>query len=319
MKKTLFSAFMAFISVYAYAQTVKEPIVIIPFEYDRCYNYSDGLIHVEKFDEEGIDKCHEYLDIQGNVVISLGKKYLECGDFSEGLAWVVGEEDKIGYINKKGEEVIPCQYEYPQDYAPQSFKEGLAALWQGDYLGYIDKDGNEVIPAQYEVPKWADCVDFSEGLVCVSDGESSFYIDKEGNKVIPATLKGGSSFKNGVAEIYGEGGDNYFVDKTGKKVTRPENWDVNEEGLEERVNDDYLAGFVNLKGELVIPYRYDPTAALYHFHNGYCSVRDPETKKWGVIKNPLKDQEKPTASNEGKKDKVKKALSVFKSILETLQ
>ena len=65
--------------------------------------------------------------------------YKEIRDFSEGLVAVQNVDGLWGFINKKGEEVIPCQFKAADD-----FSEGLAGVIDKDNnLYYIDKKGNK--------------------------------------------------------------------------------------------------------------------------------------------------------------------------------
>ena len=58
---------------------------------------------------------------------------------------IVEKDDKSGFIDKEGREVIPCMYD-----AAGSFSEGLAYVKKDDKWGYIDKTGREIIPFIYE-------------------------------------------------------------------------------------------------------------------------------------------------------------------------
>lgn len=72
--------------------------VVIPFEYDGAFSFSEGLASVEK------DGKYGFIDNTGTVVIPF--EYDDALPFSEGLAYV--EESKEGfYINKQGERVSP--------------------------------------------------------------------------------------------------------------------------------------------------------------------------------------------------------------------
>ena len=72
-------------------------------------------------------------------------KAIEIYNFSEGLACVKKPNGLYGYINKLGEEVIPCIYTSTDD-----FSEGLAGVVdQDNNLFYIDKQGTKVL----EIPK----------------------------------------------------------------------------------------------------------------------------------------------------------------------
>ena len=54
----------------------------------------------------------------------------------------------MGYINKKGEEVISCQYEDAWSFT----ENGLAAVQKGDNIwSYIDATGKEVISLPEEI------------------------------------------------------------------------------------------------------------------------------------------------------------------------
>ena len=66
----------------------------------------------------------------------------------------VCKNDKWGYVNTKGELIIPCIYEYAND-----FSEGLASVRKNGKEGFINKKGEIAIPFKFE-----ECGNFSEGL-----------------------------------------------------------------------------------------------------------------------------------------------------------
>lgn len=113
--------------------------------------------------------------------VSAIQKYEKLGSFSEGLAAVM-RDGKWGYINTKGEEVIPCQFPNPyEDYIASPFSEGLALVQKDGKWGFVNTEGVEVIPINID----AEAVGkFSEGLAFVyKDNENFFVIDKEGKTV----------------------------------------------------------------------------------------------------------------------------------------
>lgn len=84
------------------------------------------------------------------------QRYDQIDAFSEGLA-AVRRDGKWGYINLKGEEVIPCQFS--DAFPPGQFSEGLACvvddrseednkLWN-KRVGFINKKGEFVITGDY--------------------------------------------------------------------------------------------------------------------------------------------------------------------------
>ena len=113
--------------------------------------------------------------------VSAIQKYEKLGSFSEGLAAVM-RDGKWGYINTKGEEVIPCQFPNPYEgYIASPFSEGLALVQKDGKWGFVNTEGVEVIPINID----AEAVGkFSEGLAFVyKDNENFFVIDKEGKTV----------------------------------------------------------------------------------------------------------------------------------------
>ena len=136
-----------------------------------------------------------YIDKTGNIVIATDYEQTIQGNcFSEGLALVKGEGG-IGYIDKQGNEVIPCQYDFAW-----SFHEGLARVIRGNKWGFIDKTGKEVVPLIYDT-----VFDFHEGLAHVSIGVKNGFIDRQGNIVIPMEYGGASDFNEGVAWVTKDG------------------------------------------------------------------------------------------------------------------
>lgn len=108
-------------------------------------------------------------------------QYDELGVFSEGRA-AVKKGDKWGYINTKGEEVIPCQYAMASP-----FCEDMAAILKDGKWGYIDRNGKEVIPANIEAE---DVGHFSEGLAFVlKDVEHFSIIDVRGKEICHGTCE----------------------------------------------------------------------------------------------------------------------------------
>lgn len=88
-------------------------------------------------------QCHWGLcDLNGNII--RGAKYHRIEKFTEGLAAVSDWNFKYGFINKKGEEVIPLTKA-----RADQFSEGLAPVAEGETgkekYSYIDKTGRVII------------------------------------------------------------------------------------------------------------------------------------------------------------------------------
>ena len=106
------------------------------------------------------------------------------GIFHEGLAVVMNEDLKYGYINRLGKLIIPCRWKNAKD-----FSEGLAGVQKGGWSetwGFIDKTGKLVIPYQY-----SEVSSFVNGQAEVFKADHwwsitgvRFAIDKTGNKLL---------------------------------------------------------------------------------------------------------------------------------------
>lgn len=154
----------------------------LPYDYiDKC---CDGFIRVKNGTPPKQLKCG-YLDENFNEVIPL--IYTGIKRFSEGLAavktgnWANG---KWGFINKKGELVIPCLFDktFP-------FSDGYAKVVLNGKWCFIDKEGNEKV----ELSQYDGSTSFHAGFAAVSlkddrdDSGSYTIIDKKGNELLPIT------------------------------------------------------------------------------------------------------------------------------------
>ena len=204
----------------------------------------DLILNISDF----IDAVHDSLTIE-TTHVNNGWEYKGCQnqltpwaydkvcDFSEGLAGIM-KEDKWGFIDKAGREIIPCRYD-----RVRSFREGFAAVAvygmeeDGDneetyrklLWGFIDNAGREVVPCIYvDVSSYykglaAVC---SSGLVVVDDEHYEDYrilfgkwgfVDENGTEVIPCIYDDVSHFSDGLALIEKDGKYGY-IDKTGNEI-----------------------------------------------------------------------------------------------------
>jgi hypothetical protein len=71
--------------------------------------------------------------------------YTNARNFSEGLAAV--KQEKWGFINAKGEIIIPAQYD-----EAYMFQNGMAGVWKDGKAFYIDSKGKFVkeMPVRFE-------------------------------------------------------------------------------------------------------------------------------------------------------------------------
>lgn len=220
------------------------------YEEHSILGFNEGMMAVQKkADLEKLDKMPEGCDIEDYApkvgfvneegILTVPCRYedpdfysMKMGYFfSDGLAAVIkryasapfvkisSNNNRIpfgwGYIDKKGNEVIPFIYS-----DAQAFSEGLAAVQTqyGEYWKFIDKSGKNAMNRTFY---WAGS--FSEGLCLVlpdSTSQGYGYINKKGELVIPAKYSDASNFKNGTAAVFTKehGYESALIDKQGQMV-----------------------------------------------------------------------------------------------------
>lgn len=178
--------------------------------------------------------------------------YEVVGDFVDGYAIVQQDLFKVGLINTKGEELIPCTYYYLSEVCDGAIVAERRDEASGDYsYALIDVNGKEIEPFQKydEIDR-----SFSDGFVVVKAGKYSdrkyTYVNTKGEELFPlGTYNECCRFSEG----YGR------VEKmTGK-------------------HSKY--GFINTNGEEVIPCKF---AMAKDFSDGMAIVRN-NNWKYGFI------------------------------------
>lgn len=224
--------------------------------YSDASGFNEGLAAVvyTKKDKSEI----QYIDKKGNIKLSIkklgGKQIKSASIFNEGMAWVENEDGKYGYINKKGELVIPCKYD-----SANLFHEGLAKVSKqsdsGTKTGFVNKKGDEVIKLKsdiyYEYFHEGYCTYYTQ-----NDDYERMYgtIGKKGNPVIKASKKIQRIpyFLNGIASFYD--GDHWgLMDTKGKTLVRAKYDEliVLPHGIVTKNGDK--VGVINAKGKEIFP------------------------------------------------------------------
>jgi len=168
---------------------------------------------------------------------------------------MVSKDDKYGYVNTEGKEIIPCQFEDASD-----FHHGYAAIKHGGWVGFIDKSGQVVIKPAYSGsvghPR------FNEGRAPVFGAdEQTGFIDTTGQWAISAQFHSAGNFVDGLAWAM---------------------WQQDDSSAEHGFT--IKGGFIDREGVYVIPPEYD---FGWDFSEGYATVwvrsEDKMNKIWKVI------------------------------------
>ena len=231
-----------------------------------------------------------FIDINGN---KLGEAaFTGFKVFSEGLASVsqnINGKTKNGYINTKGEIVIPVEYE-----TASSFSDGWALVSKDSSYYFIDKKGNKKDPPRrYDV-----LTEFRSGLslgtIKNTNGPNTYYyINTALKEVFTIEAKSAYPFWEDVAVI---NRDTVYelINKKGEsiKVLNGINFlkFTNEGKLAVREGNKW--GYIDTKGNQAIPLQYDSCDS---FKGDYAKVMIDG--KWGIIDKTGKTIIKPAYKN----------------------
>lgn len=200
----------------------------------------------------------------------------------------VRKNDKWGFIDKKGQAVVPFKYDFARDFGT----EGYAAVGiQADPFPkwtLVDFKGKEITP-----PKFDGVGDFSDGLASIAlidtsnfDAPTTGFIDRTGKVVIPINFDQAHDFHEGRAAV-SKNGLWGFVDRQGNLIVAPKYEKVYDysEGLA-KVYSRVKWGFIDKQGEIAINFQYEePSTTNGKFDNGLARVRLNNKEGWIDNKN----------------------------------
>jgi len=134
------------------------------------------------------------------------------GSFVKGFAVFSIVEGKYGFINKKGQPVVPCIYDSVSNYC-----ENLAAVKIYNKWGFVDSKGKLFIK-----PIYGSSGNFSEGLCFVKRDSFYGFINAKGTMVIANSFIDVRNFEHGIAAVCNKTGRWGYIDKKGMWVMKPQ-------------------------------------------------------------------------------------------------
>lgn len=264
-----------------------------PYEYYEIYNPEPGEA-VGCFSEGLANVGRGYIDQSGDLVISTEGKYLTLRAFRNGFATVRGLNQKWGAIDKSGNEVVPCQYEYPL-YFSYGVSPARIKVDGEDKYGVINTANEIVAPFVYDSMEYG----FIGGIIEFTNRNpegsrylhTSGYLDYQGNAISPSWEWGlggtGSTyfdhfpfFDEEYKSFYD--GEKYGFYHNGELLLSPQFDGVPKEfsdGVAIVRNDKTLIAIDTSGRELfTVPMGY----LVDGFHDGVGVIRG-ENDKWGYI------------------------------------
>ena len=177
----------------------KKGEIVIPFLSETAIHFYDGKARIKQNDKFGM------IDSLGKVIVA--PEYWNVAIKFEENMLAVCDGRKYGFVNTKGDLVIPIVYD-----GWQSFSEGLAGVLKGEKWGFVNKDGSIQIQIQYKSIR-----SFSEGVASVQRENKWYFIDKTGKNVIPFVYDCAYDFENGLCWVE-QNGKKGYININGKIV-----------------------------------------------------------------------------------------------------
>lgn len=188
-------------------------------------------------------------------------------------------KDKTGYIDTKGQTVIPHRFEEGHE-----FSEELAAVLVDGKWGYINVTGEIIIK-----PAYRQAANFSDGMACIQVGRKYGYVNKQGKLVVKSQYDKAGPFSEGFA-VVGIGQDKtFFIDKAGKPAITPDGYGIDISGFSEGLVFAYNKNsrtpvYLDKEGKIAIRLEKSTTCFVIQgapFSEGLAAVKI--NGKWGYI------------------------------------
>lgn len=161
-----------------------------------------------------------FVDTGGKRIID-NKNFRSAGKFSEGLCDVVDKESGLlGFIDIKGNLVIPCQFQAPNSYdrlrgltvrSRGVFHNEYARVGSSEANLLIDRKGNPVLEG-FTALDW----DGKVAIVCKDDIRKPGLVAMDGKEIVPLGTYSAMEFiGEGMIRVYGNNGGKGIIDAKG--------------------------------------------------------------------------------------------------------
>ncbi len=206
-------------SLYGYFDGLGYPR--IPAQYEEAFSFSGGMAkvtfkglegYIDPFGSFKVKPLYESINLFGDSAIVIeGDETAKLATFQgneiktipiEEIGALVSDralvisEDKIGYLNKSGQTVIPAAYDYFTNARSEGEFVGMyAKASKANKFGIIDRFGKPVIPFAYSK------LGAVSTLIAFEKAGKWGYIDLQNKVVIPAMYETAESFKSGLGVV----------------------------------------------------------------------------------------------------------------------
>lgn len=208
-----------------------------------------------------------FVDADDNYIVKPTYKEVDYNFGSNpGLFKVINQNDKIGFVNEAGKEVVLCKYDevgsFEKGYSLVKIKSGESSFKHG----MVDTTGKEVIPCKYD-----EYISFEKGyaILKIKTGEYNYnhgLVDSTGKEIIPVKYGQLEYYPNDNVLVFGEeNASNVGLMDMRGKVIIPVQYQFWSKRISKGIwpvgiwpaGTNGICGVVNMKNETVVPFIYE--------------------------------------------------------------
>lgn len=278
-----FSQALAKVSIDSYYGMInKEGREVTPLVYRWITDFSDGIASAKISSPTGNEYYRHFIDTTGRIVLKTC--FVDASVYSDGLVAVQSKMNyKWGYINMRGDIVIPCKFEGADTFNGDV---SIVGIKYSDYpkqikWAFINKKGDFISSLKYERAEGGfERFGFDEnGIAPFKYNNRYGLINNQGKELVQATC-GGSIVRQGNV---------YYCQTNSTSTVIYEFKDLKAEMLEAIKNHDFTKGpkvykngskyiLIDKKGDIIPSKRY---SYIHEFSNNRAPVQLND--KWGYI------------------------------------
>jgi len=254
---------------------------IVPALFDSISCFKDGLAQVKRkyLNVEYTCKINE----SGLVLFDYGEKerflpYHFIFELNDGLAKTLCN-GKYGLIDKKGKEILPCEYD-DISYLGDGFYKVLKQTVEDETkycnreYGLIDIEGKEIMPCEYETISYLGNSFFS----CKRKSANYGIVDNNGTKITEPIYSYIDKYNDSLFKVFYN--NRYGIINRYGKIVLPIEYEwidiFSDDFIRIELNGKF--GYINSALRVVIPCKYD---GITDFQNGIARAR--MGRKWGLV------------------------------------
>jgi len=244
-------------------------------DYGRIDRFANDYALVYTTPKDGVIKVG-IINKSGKVVVPAIYQWLEStGNFSDGLA-AMARNGKYGFVDTTGR--VIAQFNYDK---VESFRNGIAKVWVGQQqVGYINRKGKEVIPANFAAMDQANLRRYYDEFIIGLRDSMQHVFDYSGKEISTLNYKTISEFNENDKSFIVSINNKFGILDSNFRIIIPTGYESLEMIFPGKIaaRKQGKIGFINQAGKLLYSFGYDSIDPFESDHvnayeNGLAEVR----------------------------------------------